>query len=109
MPIRTRLTLSFTILFGVIVLGLAIGSYVLVRSSLLSGLDTQLQAAIDGTAMASEHELNEHPTAAPGEADLQDILNGMKAAALPDTQILVREGNRLVAYKTGSERAVDLR
>jgi len=109
MPIRTRLTLSFTILFGIIVLGLAIGSYVLVRGSLLSGLDTQLHAAIDGTAMSSEHELNEHPIAPPGEADLQDILNERRDAALPDIQILVREGSRLVAYKAGSDMAVDLR
>ncbi|MGA7412802.1 MAG: histidine kinase dimerization/phospho-acceptor domain-containing protein, partial [Bryobacteraceae bacterium] len=109
MPIRTRLTLSFTCLFGVIVFSLAIGSYMLVRNSLLSDLKTQLEVAVDGTAMAAQHELLEHPSAAPGEADLQEILNGMREAALPDTQILVRQGSRQVAYKAGSNASTDLR
>src|SRR5271166_1024091 len=109
MPIRTRLTLSFTALFGVIVLGLAIGGFILFRNSLLAGLNTQLQAAVDGTAMAAEHELSEHDTSAPGEKDLQSILNGRRDAALPDTQILVRMGSREVAYKADSSTTVDIR
>ena len=109
MSIRTRLTLSFTGLFGIIVLVLATGSYMLVRNSLLSDLNTQLQVAVDGTAMAAQHELLEHPSATPGEKDLQEILDGMREASLPDTQILVRQGNRQVAYETGSSAPADLR
>ena len=49
---------------------LATCSYILVRKSLFSDLNTQLQVAVDATAMSAEHELNEHRTAALGEADL---------------------------------------
>lgn len=108
MPIRTRLTLSFTGLFGIIVLVLAVGSYILVRNSLLSGLSTELQVAVDGTAMAAQHELAEHSSPGPGEADLQEILDGRREAALPDTQILVRQGSRQIACKTGSNAPADL-
>ena len=63
MSIQTRLTLSFTALFGLIVLFLAIGSYVLVRNNLFSDLNTELQVAVDGTAMSAVHEMNEHRNA----------------------------------------------
>ncbi|HWF46027.1 MAG TPA: ATP-binding protein [Bryobacteraceae bacterium] len=109
MSIQTRLTFSFTALFGLIVLGLAIGSYLLVRNSLFSDLNTELQVAVDGTAMSAEHELNEHQNAASGEADLQDVLNQRRDVVLPDTQILVRQGNRQAAYKAGAHATIDLR
>ncbi len=47
MSIQTRLTLSFTCLFGIIVVGLAIGSDILVRNNLYSDLKTELQVAVD--------------------------------------------------------------
>ena len=109
MSIQTRLTLSFTTLFGFIVLGLAIGSYVLVRNDLFSDLNTELQVAVDGTAISAEHEMNEHSTVAPGEADIQEVLNARADAALPNTQILIRQGSRQVAYKAGAHATMDLR
>ena len=110
MSIQTRLTLSFTALFGFIVLGLAIGSYiVLVRNDLFSDLNTELQVAVDGTAISAEHEMNEHSTVAPGEADIQEVLNARADAALPNTQILIRQGSRQVAYKAGAHATMDLR
>ncbi len=57
MSTRTRLTLYLTLLFGAIVVGLATASYLFVRSSLYSELDAQLRVAVEGTAMAAEHEL----------------------------------------------------
>jgi signal transduction histidine kinase len=109
MSIQTRLTLSFTTLFGFIVLGLAIGSYILVRNDLFSDLNTELQVAVDGTAISAEHEMNEHSTVAPGEADIQEVLNARADAALPNTQVLIRQGSRQVAYKAGAHAVMDLR
>lgn len=109
MSIQTRLTLSFTGLFGLIILGLAIGSYILVRNNLFSDLNTELQVAVDGTAMSAQHELNEHKDAAGGERDLQDVLSERRPASVPDTEILVRQGDRQVAYKSGTHATPDLR
>ncbi len=109
MSIQTRLTFCFTFLFGIIVVGLAIGSYILMRNNLYSDLKTELQVAVDGTAMSAEHEFTENSTALRGEADLQAVLEERGKAALPDTQILVRQGSREVAYKAGAQSAIDLR
>lgn len=109
MSIQARLTLSFTVLFGLIVLGLAVGSYVLVRNNLWADLNTELQVAVDGTAMSAEHELHEHQQVASGEADLQEVLNDRRDAALPNTQILVLQGKRQAAYRAGTHATTDLR
>lgn len=99
MSLRAQLTLWFTLLFGAIVLALAFASYVLVRHQTYSRVDTALQVAIGATSLSAQHELSEHPDQAGGEADLQMVLDGSSTAELADTQILVREGNRNVAYK----------
>jgi heavy metal sensor kinase len=106
---RARLTVYFTALFGAIVVALAIAAYVLVRNDTYSKLDSALRVAVDGTAMSATHELNEHPRQAAGDADLQAVLQEMRDGPLPDTQILVREHSRQVAYKASQGQAVDLR
>jgi heavy metal sensor kinase len=109
MSIRARLTLSFACLFGLIVLGLAVGSYLTVRNSLIADLTKELQVAVDATSMSAEHELNEHATVPPGERDLQEVLDERRAAALPDIQILVLQGERQVTFKGVAHAPVDLR
>ena len=108
MSTRARLTASFTALFGVIVIALAIAVYVLVRNDAYSKLDSALQVATGATAMSAEHELNEHPTKDGGEKDLQSVLDDTGSSDLADTQILVREHDRNAAYKSATQ-AVDLR
>ncbi|HMF75732.1 MAG TPA: ATP-binding protein [Bryobacteraceae bacterium] len=109
MSARARLTISFTVLFGAIVIALAIGTYVLVRNDAYLRLDGALQVAIGATAMSAEHELNEHSTKLAGEKDLQSVLDETASSALTDTQILIRERYRNAAYKPGSRQQFDLR
>jgi signal transduction histidine kinase len=103
------LTISFTALFGAIVIALAIAAYVLVRNDAYLRLDATLQVAVGATAMSAEHELTEHSTKLAGENDLQSVLDETASSALTDTQILVREGHRDAAYKPGTGRGFDLR
>lgn len=109
LSIQTRLTVSFTSLFGVIILGLAVSSYVLVRNNLLSDLNTELQVAVDATSMSAEHEMNEHQLPAAGEADLQSVLGERSDTGPSEIEILVRQGSRQVAYRRGAGGPVDLR
>jgi signal transduction histidine kinase len=109
MSIRARLTISFTVLFGAIVIALAIAGYVFAKQDAYLRLDAALQVATGATAMSAEHELNEHPTKFGGERDLQLVLDGTANRALSDTQILVREGSRNAVYKPGTTRDFDLR
>ncbi|HSU58544.1 MAG TPA: ATP-binding protein [Bryobacteraceae bacterium] len=97
--IRARLTLYFTVLFGVIVVGLAVASYLLFAHDTYSKLDSALRIAVSTTASLGEHEMNESPTKAAAEAELQSVLLEKHNTPLPDTQILVREGDRQAAYK----------
>src|SRR5579875_777529 len=108
-PIRARLTLFFTVMFGVIVVVLATGAYLLIRSDLYGKLDTGLTVTAEVTAISANHELTEHSQEAFGDADIQAVLNGQVQPALPQTQILVRQGGRNVAYKGSGSRAVDVR
>src|ERR1700719_4243068 len=107
--IRARLTLYFTALFGAIVVALAIAAYLLVRNDVYSKLDSGLHVAVDATAMSADHEFDEQPGQAGGEADLQSVLHGMHDVSLPGTQILVREGSRQAAYKGSRQQMQDLR
>jgi signal transduction histidine kinase len=109
MSARARLTISFTALFGALVIGLAIAAYVLVRNDGYLRLNAALQVATGATAMSAEHELNEHSTKAGGERDLQLVLDEAASSGLRDTQILVREGNRNAAYTPGRQEGFDLR
>jgi len=107
--IRVRLTISFTALFGAIVIALAVAAYILLNSAAYHRLDAALQVATGATAMSAGHELNEHSTKLAGEADLQEVLAENGTSALADTQILVREGNRMAAYRPAKEQGFDLR
>ena len=102
------MTISFTALFGAIVIALAVSAYVVVRNDAYLKLDAALQVAAGATAMSAEHELSEHPTKSGGERDLQLVLDEGGSSALGDTQILIREGRRIVAYK-GVQSGFDLR
>ena len=67
MSTRARLTLIFTALFGIIVVGLATATYLLGRQDVYSKLDSALRTAIDATAMSAEHEFAEHDHKENGE------------------------------------------
>ena len=109
MTARARLTISFTALFGTIVIAVAVAGYLFVRNDTYLRLDTALQVATGATSMSAEHELQEHQTKLGGELDLQSVLTEAGNSALADTQILVREGKRNAAYKPGSGHDFDLR
>ena len=96
---RGRLTLYFRALFGAVVVALATGAYILVRNDAYSKLDSGLHVAIDATAMSADHEFDEQSSKPAGEADLRSVLHEMHAGSLPNTQILVREGSRQIAYE----------
>lgn len=106
--IRARLTLYFTVLFGVIVVCLAVASYLLVSKDFYSKLDSALRIAVNTTAVLGEHEMNAGQSKAEGEAGLRSILLETHNTPLPDTQILVREGERDVVYKPDELPALDL-
>ena len=106
--IRARLTLYFTVLFGIIVVCLAVASYLLASKDFYSKLDSSLRIAINATAMLAEHEMNENQTKEGGEAELGLVLLETHNTPLPDTQILVREGDRDVVYKPDELPALDL-
>ncbi len=106
--IRARLTLYFTVLFGVIVVCLAVASYLLASKDFYSKLDSALRIAVNATAMLGEHEMNESTAKADGEDGLRSVLLGTHNTPLPDTQILVREGDRDVVYKPDELPALDL-
>jgi signal transduction histidine kinase len=109
MSARARLTISFTALFGAIVIALAVAAYILVRNDAYLKLDAALQVATGATAMSAEHELSEHPTKSGGERDLQLVLDEGQSSALADTQLVVREGDRIAAYKPAVENGFNLR
>ena len=108
MSIKARLTASFTALFGVLVIALAIASYLLVSKDAYARLDGELQVATGATAMAASHELNEHPTKDDGIEDLRAVLDDVGSSDLTQTQILVRDQGRDAVYKSGGQ-AIDLR
>ena len=109
MSVRSRLTICFTGLFGALVIALALTAYLLVKNDAYLRLDAALQVAASATAMSAEHELSEHSTQSEGERDLQSVLEETGSSALADTQILVRDGSRNVAYKPGTKHDFDLR
>ena len=108
MSIKARLTASFIALFGVLVIALAIASYLLVSRDAYAKLDGELQVATGATAMAAGHELNEHPTKEDGIEDLRAVLDDVGSSDLTQTQILVREQGSDAVYKSGGQ-AIDLR
>lgn len=99
MSTKARLTSIFSVLFGTIVVCLAIASYLLYRQDAYSKLDSSLRVAVDATALSAEHEIAEHKFKAAAEGDFRDILFHAQKAILPDTQILIREGERQVAFR----------
>ena len=107
MSARVRLTISFTALFGAIVVALAVAAYLLVRNDAYLRLDSALEVATSATAMSAEHELNEHATKTGGEADLHAVLNEAGHTALADTQIVVREGSRNAVYRMNQGQGFD--
>lgn len=106
--IRARLTFYFTVLFGVMVVGLAVLTYLVFRHDSYSKLDSALRIAVQTTAALGEHEIGKNAVKAAGEADLQSVLLEKRNKPLPDTQILVREGERQAAYKPDELPALDL-
>jgi heavy metal sensor kinase len=106
---QTRLTVYFTMLFGVIVAGLAVASYFVVTHAVYSDLDFSLHVATAATAMSAQHEIAEHSEKQDAETDMQSVLDVTAEDSLPDTQILIREGERIVAYKHPKKGIPDLR
>jgi heavy metal sensor kinase len=106
---KTRLTIYFTLLFGAIVAGLALASYFVVTRAVYSDLDFSLHVAAAATAMSAQHEIAEHAEKQDAEADMQSVLDVSAQDSLPDTQILIREGARTVAYKHPQKGIPDLR
>jgi len=88
---------------------LAAGSYSMFRHQAYSDLDESLNVAASATALSAAHELDEHSEQRWGEADLQSVLGVTSASTLPETQILIREGERTVAQKTAKGSGADLR
>jgi heavy metal sensor kinase len=88
---------------------LAVGSDEVFRHQAYSDLDESLNTAAGATALSAAHEIAEHSEQRWGEADLQSVLGVTSASTLPGTQILIREGERNVAYKAVEGSAFDLR
>lgn len=91
------------------VVGLAAGSYSVFSHEASSELDSSLNVAASATMMSAAHEMAEHGRQIGSEADLQSILDLSPSSMLPDTQILIREGDRNVAHKAVAAPVFDLR
>jgi heavy metal sensor kinase len=87
---------------------LAIGSYSVFSHEAYTELDSALNVAASATAMSAAHELDEHQKQQDGERDLEDILDLASGSLLPDTQILIRQGDRTVAHKATPKPDIDL-
>jgi two-component system, OmpR family, sensor kinase len=87
----------------------AVATYYIAERDALRRVDSTLQVAVEAISMSADHEFAEHATQSGGESDLRAILDVAIHKALKDTQIVVLDGTRIVAFKPASDARVDLR
>ncbi len=98
---RGKVALLYSLLFAVIVLALATGAYWLIRSNAYLRLDETVHSGSKIASLALIREMDEHRTQGKkaAEAAFRGALETRYQTSLPEEQIVVRDGARLVAYK----------
>jgi two-component system OmpR family sensor kinase len=100
-PIRVRLTLWYVGVLSFILIAFSFGFYSLLSKNMRQRLDDTLLSATQVTALALNHETEEHQGKGPGEENVRLVLNTMHQTSFPRQNITVWDGDRLVAEKPG--------
>jgi signal transduction histidine kinase len=107
---RTSAALRYTVFFIAVILGVEGVLYLLIRADAYSRLDQSLKTALSVSDLIIQHEIVEHGGKEPGETSIRLVLNTEYETSFPQNQIVIREGNRLIAYKPNvGGKQVDLR
>jgi signal transduction histidine kinase len=107
---RTSAALRYTLFFIAVILAVEAVLYFLIRADAYSRLDQNLNTALSVSKLVIYHEIAEHGGKEPGEASIRLVLNTEYSTSFPQDQIVIREGNRLIAYKPNvGSKQVDLR
>jgi heavy metal sensor kinase len=99
--LRIRLTLWYGAVLAAVLITFSLGFYSLLDKSLRQRLDGSLRSATQVTALALNHETEEHEGKAAGEENVRLVLNTMHQTSFPRPDISVWDGSRLVAEKPG--------
>jgi hypothetical protein len=100
--LRIRLTLWYVAVLATVLIAFSAAFYFVLGKSLRQRLDGSLRSATEVTALALNHETEEHNGQAAGEENVRLVLNTMHRTSFPRPDIAVWDGKRLVAEKPGS-------
>jgi signal transduction histidine kinase len=100
--LRVRLTFWYVGVLAAVLIVFSLGFYSLLDQSLRQRLDGNLRSATQVTALALNHETEEHRGKTPGEENVRLVLNTMHQTSFPRPDIAVWDGKRLVAEKPGT-------
>ncbi|MBL8211751.1 MAG: HAMP domain-containing protein [Bryobacterales bacterium] len=100
--LRVRLTLWYVGVLAAILMAFGLGFYWMLDRNLRQRLDSGLRSAMQVTALALNHETEEHLGKAPGEENVRMVMNTMHQTSFPRPDLSVWDGERLVAEKPGS-------
>ena len=99
--LRSRLTLWYGAALAVAMALFSAGLFMLLDRSLRQRMDGSLGSAGQVTALALNHEIEEHLGKEEGEESMRLVLNTMHQTSFPRPNIAVWDGSRLVAEKSG--------
>ncbi len=105
---RFRLTLWWAGALAVLLIVFSFGVYSLLARSVRGRFDATLRSIGEVTAVSVNHELEEHNGREAGEPSIRLVLQTMHQVSFPRPSIMVYEGNRPVASKSGTEGLGDL-
>jgi two-component system OmpR family sensor kinase len=100
--LRVRLTFWYVGLLAAVLIVFSAGFYSILDNSYRQRLDAGLRSAAQVTALALNHETEEHRGKAGGEENVKLVMNTMHQTSFPRPAIAVWDGSRLVAEKPGS-------
>jgi heavy metal sensor kinase len=100
--LRIRLTLWYVAVLATVLVAFSAAFYFVLGKSLGQRLDGSLRSATEVTALALNHETEEHKGQAAGEENVRLVLNTMHRTSFPRPDVAVWDGKRLVAEKPGS-------
>ena len=96
---RAQVTLRYSVFFALVICLISLVLYMLIQQNAYSRLDESSSAALRGAQLAIEQELVTHQSKQAGEDAVRHLLSVVYQKAFPQEQIVVREGDRFVAYK----------
>ncbi len=99
--LRIRLTLWYLGVLATVIVAFSAGFYALLSKNFRTNLDSGLRSAAEVTALALNHETEEHLGKLEGEESVRLVLNTMHQTSFPRPDIAVWYGGTLVAEKPG--------